>query len=110
MLAAQYKESFEYHANALLNLFFAPNSRSFEKVSRPRQISKRFTAKMQSQQQGQGEVIIQQPRPLSYQNLTPKEMEQVKEMQKWEQIRQQRRRENGIADPGMEIVKFLRGG
>jgi hypothetical protein len=53
---------------------------------------------LQSQNQRQDGVVDQQP--TNIQNLTPKEIEQVKEMQKWEQIRKQRRAENGIPEPG----------
>jgi hypothetical protein len=55
-------------------------------------------------QQRQDGVITQHSRPSSYQNLTPKEIEQIKEMQKWEQIRRQRRAENGIPEPGMKSL------
>ena len=45
-------------------------------------------------------MINQQPS--NNQNLSAKELEQIKEMQKWEQIRKQRREENGIPEPGMQ--------
>jgi hypothetical protein len=54
---------------------------------------------MQPQNQGQG-VINQQPS--GSQNLTAKDIEQIKEMKKWEEIRKQRRAENGIPEPGIK--------
>ena len=57
---------------------------------------------MQQQNQGQTGVINQQPS--SNQNLSAKEIEQIKEMQKWEQIRKQRREENEIPEPGIKAL------
>jgi hypothetical protein len=63
---------------------------------------------MQQQNPGQNGVINQQPP--SNQNLSAKEIEQIKEMQKWEQIRKQRREENGIPEPGMKRSSNFRCG
>jgi hypothetical protein len=63
---------------------------------------------MQQQNPGQNGVINQQPP--SNQNLSAKEIEQIKEMQKWEQIRKQRREENGIPEPGMKRSSNIRCG
>jgi hypothetical protein len=59
---------------------------------------------MQQANQGQSGVINKQPS--SNQNLSAKEIEQIKEMQKWEQVRKQRREENGIPQPGIALLGY----
>jgi hypothetical protein len=63
---------------------------------------------MQQQNPGQNGMVNQQPP--SNQNLSAHEIEQIKEMQKWEQIRKQRREENGIPEPGMKRSLNIRFG